>query len=93
MDNNQIFPPFRLVAEYADGSRLLFDGLTQQAARQQMEAAQDQHGDIAWWDGVTDQHYTNGTYHALIPAPPHLPLPMIDLTDYPGPPDDLTEQK
>ena len=53
MDNTQqIFPAFRLVAQFADGQRLTFDGLTEQQARQSMEAAQAQHGDITWFDGV-----------------------------------------
>lgn len=39
MDNTQqIFPAFRLVAQFADGQRLTFDGLTEQQARQSMEA-------------------------------------------------------
>ena len=33
MDNTQqIFPAFRLVAQFADGQRLTFDGLTEQQA-------------------------------------------------------------
>ena len=68
MDNTQqIFPAFRLVAQFADGQRLTFDGLTEQQARQSMEAAQAQHGDITWFDGVT-------------PQPPE--ITMIDLTGY-----------
>ena len=43
--NTKVFPPHRLVAEYADGSRLLFDGLTEQQAMDALEAAQAQHGD------------------------------------------------
>lgn len=81
MDNTQqIFPAFRLVAQFADGQRLTFDGLTEQQARQSMEAAQAQHGDIAWFDGVTDQHYENGRYYKLTPQPPE--ITMIDLTGY-----------
>lgn len=34
-----------------------FDGLTEQQAQNRMEAAQALHGDICWYDGVTDQHY------------------------------------
>ena len=49
-DQTQFFAPFRLVAEFADGSRLLFDGLTEGQARERMEDAQEQHGDIAWLD-------------------------------------------
>ena len=58
MDQNaDIFPAYRLVAQFADGQRLTFDGLTEQQAQTRMEAAQALHGDICWYDGVTDQHY------------------------------------
>ena len=80
-DQSQFFAPFRLVAEFSDGSRLLFDGLTEEQARQQVEAAQEQHGDIAWLDRVTDQNYTEGIYYKLLAQPPHISLPIIDLTD------------
>ncbi len=47
MDQNaDIFPAYRLVAQFADGQRLTFDGLTEQQAQDRMEAAQAQHGDI-----------------------------------------------
>lgn len=42
-----------------------------------LEAAQAQHGDIVWYDGVTDQHYERGVYHALAPQPP-----VIDIFDF-----------
>ena len=32
-----IYPAFRLVAQFADGQRLYFDGLTEQQAQQRME--------------------------------------------------------
>ena len=63
----EVFPAYRLVAEFADGQRLTFDGLTEQQAQDRMEAAQAQHGDICWYDGVTDQHYENGKYYKLTP--------------------------
>ena len=63
MDQNaDIFPAYRLVAQFADGQRLTF------------------HGDICWYDGVTDQHYENGHFYKLTPPPPT--INMIDLTDY-----------
>lgn len=42
----QVFPAHRLAAEFADGSRLLFDGLTYEQARGAMEGAPGEHGDI-----------------------------------------------
>lgn len=78
-----VYPAFRLVAQFADGQRLYFDGLTERQAQQRMEAAQAQHGDITWYDGVTDLHYENGRYHAMTPPPPTITL--LDLTDYPDP--------
>lgn len=50
-----------------------------------MEAAQAQHGDICWYDGVTDQHYENGKYYKLAPQPPE--IIVIDLTDCPDEPE------
>ncbi len=85
MDENQsqIFPAHRLVAEFADGRRLTFDGFTYEQAYAAMEAAQDEHGDITWFDGVTDEHYENERFYASIPSPPHSPFPVIDTTDDP----------
>lgn len=79
----QVFPAFRLVAQFADGQRLYFDGLTEQQVRQRMEAAQAQHGDLTWYDGVTDLHYEDGRHCAMIPSPPTVNL--FDLTDHPDP--------
>lgn len=79
--STEIFLPYRLVAAFSDGARLHFDGITEEQAREVMEAAQDVHGDITWWDGVTDEHYENGKYYKLIPPPPE--ITCIDLTDFP----------
>lgn len=76
---SEAFLPFRLVASFADGSRILFDGITEDAAKKSMEAAQDQHGDITWWDAVTDEHYDHGRYFATLPEPPQIAI--VDLTE------------
>lgn len=78
-DPGQVFLACRLVASFADGSRLLFDGMDENQARQLMEAAQSQHGDITWWDGVTDQNYEHGRYYATVPSPPE--INVIDLDE------------
>ena len=44
-----------------------------------MEAAQSLHGDIIWFDAVTDEHYDHGVYFAARPATPEIAL--FDLTD------------
>ena len=75
----------KLTADFADGQRLAFDGLTEQQAQDRMEAAQARHGDICWYDGVTDQHYENGKYYKLAPQPPE--IIVIDLTDCPDEPE------
>lgn len=85
--NAQVFAPYRLVAEFADGSRLLFDGLTEAAAYDQITAAAKLHGDVAWYDGVTDQHYEKGRYYKLVPET-GLHVAQIDLTEYDGPLDE-----
>jgi len=83
----QAFAAYRLVAAFADGSRLLFDGPTEEAAYNQIAAAAKQHGDVAWYDGVTDQHYEKGRYYKLVPET-GLHLTHIDLTEYDGPLDE-----
>lgn len=75
---NEVFLPFRLVASFSDGSRILFDGLTEDSAREAMEAAQAQHGDITWWDGVTDTHYDHGRYYYTLPDPPEIAVIEIE---------------
>jgi hypothetical protein len=62
----QFFAPWRVVAEFADDSRLTFDGFTEEQARAAMEAAQNEHGDIAWWDHVTDVNYSDGQYYKTL---------------------------
>ena len=57
-----------MVAAFADGSRLLFDGLTEEQARDAMEAAQEEHGDIGYWNRVTDQNYEDGRYYKTVPS-------------------------
>lgn len=74
----KIYPAYCLVAQFADGSRLRFSGITYEQAYTAMNEAQAEHGDIAWYDGVTDEHYENGKFYAAIPPPPQLPFPLID---------------
>ena len=86
MEHEEFFAPWRLVAAFADGSRLLFDGLTEEQARDAMEAAQEEHGDIGYWNRVTDQNYEDGSYYKPIPEPPC--VNVVDFTGYDGPLDE-----
>lgn len=80
-DKTKVFAPYRCVASFVDGSRLTFDGLTREQARATMEAAMEQHGDYGPWSWVTDENYIDGQYYKLIPPPPLLPFPILDLSD------------
>lgn len=75
-----------MVAAFADGSRLLFDGLTEEQARDAMEAAQEEHGDIGYWNRVTDQNYEDGRYYKTVPPPPCINI--VDYDGYTGPLDE-----
>ena len=86
MNDAEFFAPWRLVAAFADGSRLLFDGLTEEQAYDAMIAAQEQHGDIGYWNRVTDQNYEDGRYYKTIPEPPAVHI--VDFTGYDGPLDE-----
>lgn len=76
----EAFLPYRLVASFADGSRLLFSGITEASARSAMEDAQEDHGDITWYDGVTDDHYENGKFCGLVPPPEEITI--FDMTSH-----------
>ena len=67
MNDAEFFAPWRLVAAFADGSRLLFDGLSEEQAYDAMVAAQERHGDIGYWKRDTDQNYEDGRYYKTIP--------------------------
>lgn len=86
MSEMEFFAPWRLVASFADGSRLLFDGLTEQQAKAAMEIAQHEHGCISWWDRVTDLNYEDGRYYHTTPELPT--LHVVDLAGYDGPLDE-----
>lgn len=51
-----------------------------------MEAAEQEHGDIGWWAGVTDTNYTEGQYYKTLPQPPV--VHVVDFTGYDGPLDE-----
>lgn len=71
--------PYRLAAAFADGTCTHFDALDESHARAAMEAAQARHGDITWYDAVTDEFYDHGYYYASRPAAPEIAL--FDFTD------------
>lgn len=48
--------------------------------------AQEEHGDIGYWNRVTDQNYEDGRYYKLIPEPPAVHI--VDFTGYDGPLDE-----
>lgn len=88
MNENEVayFAPWRLVASFADGSRLLFDGLTEEQAHAAMEAAEKKHGDIGYWNRVTDLNYEDGRYYKTTPEP--ATIHVVDMDGYTGPLDE-----
>lgn len=85
MNEMQTFYPWCVVAAFSDGSRLTFGGSTEEQARSAMEAASNEHGEISWWDHVTDTNYVDGQYYQLLPDLPT--LHVVDLAGYDGPVD------
>lgn len=85
MNEMQTFYPWCVVAAFSDGSRLTFGGSAEEQARSSMEAASNEHGEISWWDHVTDTNYVDGQYYQLLPDPPT--LHVVDLAGYDGPVD------
>lgn len=86
MEHEEFFAPWRMVAAFSDGARLTFDGFTEEQAKSAAEAAQDEHGDITWWDHVTDVNYEDGRYYKTVPPPPCINI--VDYDGYAGPLDE-----
>ena len=70
------------IAAFADGSRLRFPGISFEDCYSRICDAVSQHGDVTWYDAVTDELYDSGILSASIPEPPVLPI--VDLTDGPA---------
>jgi hypothetical protein len=87
-DTVHAYPPYRYVAQFADGARLTFDGITEAQAIGAMDAAQSQHGCISWYNGVTDEHYESGVFYALQPQPPIFAIYVDPEEEDGGHPDD-----
>ena len=82
-------PPYArhsFVAEFSDGARLRFYGPTEAGILDAIAAAVPAHGDVLWYDGVTDQHYTKGRYY-LLDDDPGIYAAHIVLDNYDGPVD------
>lgn len=85
MNEIELFAPWRLVASFSDGTRTTFDGLTEEQAHASMEAAQHEHGDICYWNRVTDVNYEDGQYCRLTRDAEPLALNVVDFSGYNGP--------
>ena len=92
MDNEkerQIFAAC-LVAEFSDGTRQRFYADTENEALDKIAKATEEHGDIAWYDGVTDEKYIQGTYHKLVKdEAPH--IQGIEITDASAAPEEIKQ--
>lgn len=82
----QIFMPFCIVAAFGDGQRIRFPGIDKDHCYDLMLSACEQHGDVTWYDYVTDEFYENGVYYKLTPQPPT--VNVVDYTGYNGPLDE-----
>ena len=51
-----------------------------------MEAAQTEHGDIGYWNRVTDVNYEDGQYCGTLQEPPT--VHVVDFSGYDGPLDE-----
>lgn len=77
-------PPYArhsFVAEFSDGARLRFYGPTEAGILDAIAAAVPAHGDVLWYDGVTDQQYEHGQHYRLVRSP-GVTVARIDLREY-----------
>lgn len=78
------FWPEKAVAAYADGWRNVFSGVTQKSLLEQMQACIRCHGDITYWNTVTNLYYDDGAFFLCEGKPPEIAI--VDLTGSPDPP-------
>lgn len=57
---NKILTPWRMYAEYEDGTGFYFPGFTEEDCMCRIANAQDRHGDCTFYTGVSDDNYYDG---------------------------------
>lgn len=60
-----ILPRFCYVAEFADETKQYFYGFTRRIVMRKIEGAQRKHGDIAFYDYVTDEFFIDGQRRSI----------------------------
>lgn len=88
MDEAEFFAPWRILGVFGDGSRLTFDGLTENQAYDRMAEAAADHDDLCYWLRVTDQNYEDGQYYKLLNHPKPPCVNVVDFAGYDGPLDE-----
>lgn len=57
-----IFYPWKMYAEYEDGSGLYFCGNDEDDCMCKIIEAIEKHGEVTYYTGVNDEDYANGEY-------------------------------
>jgi hypothetical protein len=54
--------PWKMVGEYADGEQVTVGGSNEEDCMQKLIDRIEQHGELTWYSGVTDEDYQFGKY-------------------------------
>lgn len=57
-----IFTPWKMFAEYQDGSELYFFGNSEEDCICEIASQQERHGELRMFTGVNDEDYVDGEY-------------------------------
>ena len=58
----KILTPWKMVGRYADDEEIYVGGYDEEDCIYKLIAKQDQHGELIWYSGTTDEDYVAGEY-------------------------------
>ena len=77
--DNIIDLKYCMIAKFSDNTIKRFPGISKDFCIAAIYEYSKTHGDICWYDRVTDEQYCAGILWSAVPDPPTLPI--IDLTE------------
>ena len=54
--------PWKMVARYADSEEIEVGGNSEEDCMERLAELEEQHGEMTWYSGVSDEDYANGEY-------------------------------
>lgn len=62
MSKVRVLYPWKMVARHADGEEIEVGGFSEEDCMEKLCDLEEQHGEMTWYSGVTDEDYVAGEY-------------------------------